>query len=116
MKKRFVVLVLGIGIVFLGASLSQAGGMFVATAKNLRGALYQGFGPSPAHATEQALVKCSQDSFIPPSCRVVCVRLECPPPMVQGPPPLRKPIRKTMSQAYPGVPAPGYSPMGRPTY
>ena len=43
----------------------------MATAKNARGALYQGFGPTPGHASEMAIVKCSQDSFIPPSCKVV---------------------------------------------
>ncbi len=66
--------------------------LFVATAQNLRGALYQGIGPSAGHASEMAVVKCSQDSFAPRSCRVISVRMECPPPVCAPP---RKMIRKS---------------------
>lgn len=107
MNRKVMVLVSGLLFVLLIAASSHAT-YFVATAKNARGALYQGVGPTPAHASEAAIVKCSQDSFIPPSCRVTCVRAECPPPVCA--PPMRKPISKTgMSRAYPG---PGY--WGRP--
>ncbi len=105
-KKFFVVVVVsGLVIVLLSAAASIASPVFVATAKNFRGALYVGFGPTPGHACEAAVVKCSQDSFIPPSCKVVTVRAECPPPC----PPPRKMVRKSSVKAY----APVY-PMGRP--
>lgn len=74
-------------------SASDSSGFFVATAQNFRGALYQGFGPTPGHASEMAFVKCTQNSFAPRSCRVVEVRVECPPPPC--PPPMRKPMSKT---------------------
>ncbi len=105
-KKFFVVVVVsGLVMVLLSAAASIASPVFVATAKNFRGALYVGFGPTPGHACEAAVVKCSQDSFIPPSCKVVSVRAECPPPC----PPPRKMVRKSSVKAYP----PMY-PMGRP--
>lgn len=50
--------------------------IFVATAKNFRGALYIGYGPTAAHAAEMAIVKCSQDSVIPMSCEVCKMRKE----------------------------------------
>jgi len=105
MNRKVMVLVAGALFVLLLAASSHAT-YFVATAKNARGALYQGVGPTPGHASEAAVVKCSQDSFIPPSCKVVGVRAECPPPMC--PPPVRRPISK--AKVYPG---PGY-PVGRP--
>ena len=92
MKRTLIVLCVGVLFVILAAPLSNAG-MFVATAKNLRGALYQGYGPTPGHASEMAIVKCSQDSFIPPTCRVVCVRMEMPP--MAFAPKVRKPIVKS---------------------
>jgi len=92
MNRTLIVLCVGMLFVLLAAPSSDAG-MFVATAKNLRGALYQGYGPTPGHASEMAVVKCSQDSFIPPSCKVVCVRMEMPP--VAYAPPMRKPIMKS---------------------
>ena len=108
MNRKFIAVGTGLLLMLLMAAWSHAGGMFVATAKNARGALYQGFGPTPGHASEMAIVKCSQDSFIPPSCKVVCVRMDCPPPVCL--PPMRQPIRKTkVSRAYPA----GYS-WGRP--
>lgn len=108
MNRKFIVVVAGLMLVLMFAVTSHAGGVFVATAKNFRGALYQGFGPTPGHASEMAVVKCSQDSFIPPSCKVVSVRMECPPPVCA--PPVRKSISKTrMGQSYPA----GYA-MGRP--
>jgi hypothetical protein len=105
MRRKFVVVFLVAGfMVMLLAATTQAG-MFVATAKNARGALYLGYGPTPNHACENAIVKCSQDSFIPPSCKVMAVRMECPPPMCAPP---RK-IHRKMSKVYPPV-----YPMGRP--
>jgi hypothetical protein len=103
-RKFVVVLVAGFMLVAVLAATSQAG-VFVATAKNARGALYTGFGPTPNHACEMAIVKCSQDSFIPPSCKVMAVRLDCPPPMCAPP---RK-VARNMSKVYPPV-----YPMGRP--
>jgi hypothetical protein len=93
MSMNRVLTVLVVGVVLLMVSVSSDATMFVATAKNLRGALYLGVGPTPGHAAEQAIVKCSQDSFIPPSCKVICVRMECPPPLYA--PPVRKPIKKS---------------------
>ncbi len=102
MNRKFVVVIAGLVFMLMLAATCQAGGVFVATAKNIRGALYQGFGPTPGHASEMAVVKCSQDSFIPPSCKVVSVRMECPPPVCA--PPMRKPIQKSrMSQTYPAA-------------
>ncbi|MFH0822282.1 MAG: hypothetical protein V2B18_05980 [Pseudomonadota bacterium] len=78
---RSIRLVVACGLfVVMAATAADAAPLFVATAQNLRGALYLGYGPSPQHASEQALVKCSQDAFIPPSCRVMSVRMDCPPP------------------------------------
>ena len=106
MRRKLVVVFLIAGFMVMSlAAASEAGGFFVATAKNARGALYTGVGPTPNHACENAVVKCSQDSFIPPSCKVMAVRMECPPPMCAPP---RKVVRK-MSKVYP----PAY-PMGRP--
>jgi hypothetical protein len=104
MNRKFIVVVAGLLFVLLVAAWSHAGGVFVATAKNARGALYQGFGPTPGHASEMAVVKCSQDSFIPPSCKVVSCRLDCPPPVCL--PPMKRPIRKAKLSCT--VPA-GYS-------
>jgi len=115
MNKKFLVLALILMMSLVLAASSFASGVFVATAKNLRGALYQGVGPTPGHASEMAMIKCSQDSFIPPACRVLCVRMECPPPvcappMAMMPPP--PPVRKTrVSKTHP---APYPQPYGRP--
>ena len=88
-----VLTVLSLGVVFLFAVTATVdAGVFVATAKNFRGALYQGFGPTPSHASEMAIVKCSQDSFLPPTCRVICVRMEVPPQVIA--PKVRKPIKR----------------------
>lgn len=51
MNRKFIVVAAGLLLVLLMAAWSHAGGMFVATAKNARGALYQGFGPTPGHAS-----------------------------------------------------------------
>ena len=48
MNRKFIVVVAGLLFVLLVAAWSHAGGVFVATAKNARGALYQGFGPTRA--------------------------------------------------------------------
>jgi hypothetical protein len=113
MSKKLIVVGTGLILMLAAAAVSHANGMFVATAQNLRGALYQGYGPTPGHACENAVVKCSQDSFVPPACKVVSVRMECPPPACFMPPPappMRKPIQKSRAaQSYPA----GY-PWGRP--
>lgn len=101
MKIRSCLLVAVAACALLLLSAGDSDAFFVATAQNFRGALYQGFGPTPGHASEMALVKCSQNSFAPRSCRVLEVRMECPPPPC--PPPLRKPMTKTKI---------GYAPMG----
>lgn len=118
MKKKLIVgVAVSLLMLLVGVAASHAAGMFVATVQNFRGAMYQGFGPSPGHACENAMVKCSQDSFIPPSCKVVSVRMECPPPVcVAPPPPMPMPMRKQpiqKSHAAPNYPA-GY-PWGRST-
>jgi len=106
MNRKVLVLVAASLFVLMIAASSHAA-LFVATAKNFRGALYQGVGPTPAHATEAAIIRCSQDSFIPPSCKVVGVRMDCPPPVCA--PPMRKPISKArVGKVYPA----GY--WGRP--
>ncbi|MDQ7784232.1 MAG: hypothetical protein RDU20_15210 [Desulfomonilaceae bacterium] len=110
MNRTLIVLSVCMVLVLSAAPWSDAG-MFVATAKNLRGALYQGFGPTPGHASEMAVVKCSQDSFIPPSCKVVCVRMEMPP--VAYAPKVRKPVAKSRPFMKSGGPPPPYS-WGRP--
>lgn len=106
MSNKYRLLVLGIALLIMASGSGDVNAFFVATAQNFRGALYQGFGPTPGHASEMAVVKCSQDSFAPRSCRVITVRMECPPP-VYGPP-IRKPVTK-MSGGY--APAP---PWGKP--
>ena len=83
--------------------------LFVATAQNLRGALYQGIGPTPGHASEMAVVKCSQDSFAPRSCKVITVRMECPPPVCAPP---RKSVKKSKYTCSPMPQA--CAPMPRP--
>lgn len=106
MNRKVMVVVAAVLFVLIIAASSNAA-VFVATVKNFRGALYQGVGPTPAHASEMAVVKCSQDSFAPRSCKVLCVRMECPPPVCA--PPVRKPISKAaVGRAYPA----GY--WGRP--
>jgi hypothetical protein len=109
MTKKSIVLVAALLCVVLTAASSDAAGVFVATAKNLRGALYMGFGPSPGHASEMAMVKCSQNSFMPGTCKVLCIRMECPPVAFAPPPPMPA-VRKTkVSKSYPG-PRPPYGP------
>ncbi|MGB9618027.1 MAG: hypothetical protein ACP5M0_01060 [Desulfomonilaceae bacterium] len=98
-KTLLIAAVVVSGLLFCSVYDSEA--FFVATAQNFRGALYQGFGPTPGHASEMAIVKCSQNSFAPRSCRVIEVRMECPPPPC--PPPFRKPMTKTKMS---------YGPMG----
>ena len=91
MKRKTMVVVAGVVFMLMVAAAVHAAPVFVATAKNLRGAIYLGMGPTPYHASEMAISKCSQNSVIPPTCRVLCVRMECPP----APPPMvRKSVRK----------------------
>lgn len=84
-RKLSVTVACGV-LLALVASTAFAGPLFVATAKNLRGAIYLGHGPSPHIASEQAIAKCSQNSFIPATCKILCVRAECPPPVCAAPP------------------------------
>jgi hypothetical protein len=92
MSRKHVVILVGV-VCFLSMSVvANAGGVFVATAKNLRGALYLGVGPTPVHASELAIVKCSQDSFVPATCKVVAMRKEIVPKRLKK---MRKPIRKS---------------------
>ncbi len=89
-----VVVVFGLLLTLVAsAAYSYVPPMFVASAKNLRGALFLGYGPSPHHASEQALVKCSQDSVIPRTCKVLFIRAECPPP-----PPTAAVYKKTVTK------------------
>jgi len=107
MSKKSVLLLAILALAITAVVPESSEALFVATAKNFRGALYQGIGPTPGHATEMAVVKCSQDSFAPRSCRVIAVRMECPPPVCAP----RKIIKKSR---YSCAPAPACSPMVRP--
>ncbi len=102
MNRKFGVTVACSLLVIMLASAVSAAPLFVATAKNLRGALYLGYGPTPKLASEQAVVKCSQDSLIPPTCKVVCVRAECAKPPCLGPQPTKMPtkVKKLKPFAY----------------
>ena len=112
MKRKTMVVVAGVVFMMMVAAAVHAAPVFVATAKNLRGAIYLGMGPTPYHASEIAISKCSQNSVIPCSCKVLCVRMECPP----APPPVvhkssyrkYKPIRKYKPRAQRG-PYPNYN-------
>jgi hypothetical protein len=73
MKK---IILLFLMFVFAFTAVCEAGTIFVATAKNIRGALYLGYGPNPQSASEQAMSKCTQNSFFTGSCHVVHVRCE----------------------------------------
>ena len=48
--------------------------MWVAKAKNIRGAVYKARGRSPKRAVQKALNKCYFDSFFPDGCRIINVR------------------------------------------
>jgi hypothetical protein len=97
MKKSILFVLL---FIFMFSCLCDAGTIFVATAKNARGALYLGYGPNPQCATEKAIEKCSQDSWIPRTCHVVCVRCEMVPdrPIAMAPHPQKiKPYNRPMT-------------------
>ncbi|MFC1834972.1 hypothetical protein ACFL2Q_09580 [Thermodesulfobacteriota bacterium] len=79
MNRQVSVVLASVVLMVMLVSVAQAGPVFVATAKNFRGAMYLGYGPTPQHASEQAIVKCSQNSFIACTCRVVCMRMDAPP-------------------------------------
>lgn len=96
-KSLFVLVAMVMLFTVVGATTSDA--FFVATAKNFRGAMYQGVGPTPGHASEMAIIKCSQDSFAPRSCRVVGVRMECPPPVCAPKKTYKKTSYKTSAPA-----------------
>jgi len=87
MNRNLIIVLAGILCVLIVSAVAHAGPVFVATAKNFRGALYLGMGPTPYHASEMAIVKCTQNTFFKGSCRVCSVRMECPPP----PPKMYKP-------------------------
>ncbi len=108
MSKKSVFLLALLALAVTAVIPGNSDALFVATAQNIRGALYQGIGPTPCHATEMAVVKCSQDSFAPRSCRVVAVRMECPPPVCAMP---RKVIKKSRYSCAPGS---ACAPMVRP--
>lgn len=116
MSKKLIVVIACFVLAAVLLAEANAAPMFVATARNFRGALYLGYGPTPAHACECAVVKCSRDSFIPPSCKVVSVRMECPPPLCLPAPPPQKPIRKSVYKSAPMAPKgyPSGYPWGRP--
>jgi hypothetical protein len=80
MGSRVVAVFVGLIVLFAFTATATAGPLFVATVKNLRGAMYLGYGPTPGTASEQAMSKCTQDSFIPPTCKIECVRMDVPPP------------------------------------
>ncbi len=108
MSKKSILLLAVLAVTVSAMLPSNSEALFVATAQNFRGALYQGIGPTPCHASEMAVVKCSQDSFAPRSCKVISVRMECPPPVCSMP---RKTIRKSRYSCAPGV---ACAPMARP--
>jgi hypothetical protein len=76
MKKVVVFSLLSI---FVLSSLCHAGTIFVATAQNMRGAMYLGYGPTPQCASEKAMESCTRDSWIPCSCKIRCIRCEMVP-------------------------------------
>jgi hypothetical protein len=80
--------------------------LYVATVKNFRGAMYLGNGPTPGHAAECAMAKCTQDSFISASCKVVCMRAEALP----APPPVM--MKQTSKYRAPKKAAAAAQPMG----
>jgi hypothetical protein len=112
MKRILTLLTITAVVLALGAGAAMAGGVkvkvkpptkkfiYVATAKNLRGALYIGHGPSASHAAEMAIVKCSQDSVIPMTCEVCKMRQE----PVTGP--LAKAPVKTRGKHISKIPGP----------
>ena len=106
MLRKSILGLMAVALMVVVIAPVTADAFFVATAKNFRGALYQGVGPTPGHASEMAIVKCSQDSFAPRSCRVVGVRMECPPPVCAP----RKSAKKTSYRTS----APAAYSMGRP--
>lgn len=106
-KSLFLMATLAIAITAMIPGNSDA--LFIATAQNFRGAIYQGIGPSPCDATEMAVARCSQNSFAPRSCRVIAVRMECPPPVCGR---ARKVVRKSRYSCAPGS---ACAPMG-PSY
>jgi hypothetical protein len=76
-------------IVFAACATSFAGPVFVATAQNLKGMLFTGYGPTPDHAGQMALAGCSRHSFLPVTCKVVELHAEFPPP---PPPQMMQPM------------------------
>ncbi len=115
MDRRGFCVVVAVTVMLLMATAAIASPVFVAQAKNLRGALYLGVGPTPYHASEMAVAKCSQDSVIPCTCKVVGVRMECPPappPMMMAPQQTK--YRKVKPMAVGHQPHPPVYQWGRP--
>lgn len=48
----------------------------IAIAQNLRGALYEGYGPTPARAFEQAMSRCTNGSWMTCTCKIISIRCE----------------------------------------
>ena len=70
------------------SSSAMANQTYVAVAENLRGSTYVGYGPTPSIAADQSLSSCTQNSWLPGTCRVKCIRMEylpppCPIPMTR---------------------------------
>lgn len=76
MSRKLIFLMTLVVCVMFVVPAAEAGWIYVATAKNVRGALYLGAGPTPSHAAEAAIVKCSQESIIPMTCKVCRMRKE----------------------------------------
>jgi hypothetical protein len=109
MKRILTLTILAVVIAIFTAGAVMAGGVkvkvapppekfiYVATAKNLRGALYIGHGPTASHAAEMAIVKCSQDSVIPMTCEVCKMRKEpVTGPLAKAPAKMMKKYSKTI--------------------
>ncbi len=92
MSRKLIFLLAVVICVMFVAPAANAGWIFVATAKNVRGALYLGAGPTPSHAAEIAIVKCSQDSFLPASCKICRMRKEIVP--TKGPVKKYRPMKR----------------------
>ncbi len=48
----------------------------IAVAQNLRGALYEGYGPTPLRAYQQAMARCTNGSWMACTCKIISIRCE----------------------------------------
>jgi hypothetical protein len=87
-----------VALVLVAATVNSgvAGPIYVATAQNLKGLLFTGYGPTPDHAGQMALSGCSRQSFLPITCKVVDLHAEFPPP---PPPQMMQPMPKYRKSA-----------------